>query len=121
MPYEDIAKHRMLDHLVGNVETGSPITQVALHTDGSPTSGNEVSGGSYAPQALTFTAAGVEAAGRVDHESVTFDVPGGTTVAGVSYQASDGTIMATASVTSETFNQDGQYQITDASYLDLNG
>ena len=120
MPYADAAKHRMLDHLVGNVESGNPITQMSLHT-AYPTSGaNEVTGGTYARQALTFTAAGAEAAGRVDHGAVTFDVPAGTTVAAVAYLDAGGNILAEADVTDEAFAADGQYTVTDASYLHLN-
>lgn len=121
MPYRDVAKHRMLDHLVGNVESGGPITKISLHTAYPPTDVNEISGGSYAQQSVTFTVAGTESLGRVDHGTVTFNVPSGATVSAVAYRAADDTIMADADVPDEVFAQDGQYQITDASYLDLNG
>ena len=122
MPYTDAAKHRMLDHLAGNVESGGPVTQASLHTAYPPSDVNEISGGApaYARKALSFTAAGVEAAGRVDHAQVAFDVPSGVTVAAVAYRAADGTIMADADVTDEAFSQQGTYTLTDASYLDLN-
>lgn len=120
MPYTDAAKHRMLDHLVGNTASGGAITQVSLHDASPPSDLNELSGGSYTRETVTWTAAGVESAGRVDHGTLTFDVPGGNTVSAVAYRAADGTIMAYADVTDETFAGDGQYQITDASYLHLN-
>lgn len=124
MPYEAAAKHRMLDHLVGNVASGAAVTHAALHTAFPPTSANEVTGGTpaYARKALTWTAAGVEAAGRVDHGAVTFDVPGGVTVAAVGYwtAATAGTLMATADVVDEAFAAQGTYTLTDASYMHLN-
>lgn len=123
MPYTDAAKHRMLNHLVGNAATGNPVTQASLHSAYPPTDVNEIAGGAYARKALAFTAAGVEAAGRVDHGAVTFDVPAGATVAAVAYRTSDATgaaIMAQADVPDETYNQAGTYELTAASYLHLN-
>lgn len=63
------------------IEYGSNATHAAAHT-ADPGSGmtNEVSGGSYARQALTWTA------GAVDGEvtaSATFDIPSGTSVSHV--------------------------------------
>ncbi len=124
MPYENVAKARMLDHLVGNAVTGNPVTTASLHTAYPPTAANEVTGGSpaYARKALTWTAAGVEAAGRVDHGAVTFDVPGGVTVAAVGYWDSSATpvLMATADVVDEAFAAQGTFTLTDASYMHLN-
>ncbi len=124
MAYAAAAKHRMLDHLVGNAATGNPITTASLHTAFPPTAANEISGGSpaYARKALTWTAAGVEAAGRVDHGSVVFDVPGGVTVAAVGYWDSSATpvLMADADIVDEAFAGQGTYTLSDASYLHLN-
>lgn len=124
MPYTDPAKARMLNHLVGNAATGAAIGAVSLHTAFPPTAANEVTGGTpaYARKTPTWTAAGVEAAGRVDHSAITFDVPGAVTVAAVAYWSTDVTpvIMATADVVDEAFAAQGTYTITDASYLHLN-
>lgn len=117
MPYRDAAKHRMLNHLVGNSATGGPITQASLHTAFPPTDGNEIAGGSpaYARKALTFEAvAGTETAGSVDvTNQPTFDVPGGTTVGAVAFRAADGTIMADQDVVDEVYASQGTYQLTD--------
>ncbi len=117
MPYTTDGKHFMLDALATELESGS----VSLHTAYPPTDANEVSGGSYARQTPTFTAAGTEAAGQVDHDELTFDIPGGTTVSSVAYRDSNGDIQAEADVADESFNNDGTYKLTADSYLDLNG
>lgn len=115
MPYTNAGKHVMLDALA------TDITEVSLHTAYPPSDVNELAGGSYARQTPTFTAAGTEAQGRVDHNQLTFNIPSGATVGAVAYRILSGTIVADADVPDETFNQEGQFTITDASYLDLNG
>lgn len=123
MAYKDAAKHRMLDHLAGNAASGAAITHMSLHSGFPATDGNELSGGSYARQSVTFeSAAGTEAAGSLDvTNQPEFSVPAGSTVAAVGFYtaSSGGTLMADASVSSETFTNEGTYTVTDAD-LDLN-
>jgi len=70
MPLTDNAAHEALD--------GTTLNQARLH-DGNPAgASNEVAGGSYAPKAATWAAAGSRK--RDLSGSVTFDVPAGTTV-----------------------------------------
>lgn len=121
MPYENAAKNRMLDALVGTA-SGAAITHASLHTaDPAGSGGSEVTGGSpaYTREAISFSAA---SAGAVDSSNQpVFDVPGGTTVTHVGFftAVSAGTFMASANVTDEAFGGQGTYTVTDAD-LDLN-
>lgn len=121
MPYENAAKHRMLDALVGTA-SGAALTHASLHT-ASPAGagGSEVSGGApaYARKSITFSAA---AAGAIDSSNQPiFDVPGATTVTHVGFWTAitAGTWMAYADVTDEVFGGQGTYTLTDAD-MDLN-
>lgn len=121
MPYTNEGKHRMLNHLAGNVATHGPVTHMGLHTAQPSTSTpNEVSGGSpsYSRQAIAFeAAAGTEQAGSVDVSTQpVFNVPGGTTVSHVGFwtASSGGTLLAWAAVTNESFGAQGTYTVTDA-------
>ena len=103
MPLTNAAKHRALNHLVGNAVTGSPITHASAHSGYPSTSGaNEITGGSplYARKALTFEAvAGTETAGSIDvTSSPVFDIPASTNVAWIGFwtAVSGGTFMAWA-------------------------
>jgi len=90
------------------------ITQVSLHTGapGDTGASNEVSGGSYAKQSITFSAA---AAGSADSSNQpVFDVPGGTTVSHYAFWAGATCVDTGALSSSETFQGDGQYTLTDA-------
>lgn len=120
MPYRDAAKHRMLNHLAGRPESGGPITQASLHTAYPPSDANEIAGGSpaYARKALVFTNAGVEVAGRIDHESVVFDVPA-STVTAVAYRAADGTIMADVDTPEVVYATQDTHELTNASYMGI--
>lgn len=111
MAYQEVAKNAMLDELA------TIITQVSLHTASPPSDVNEVSGGSYARQSITFGAASGGLISATNQPS--FDVPGGTTVSAVAFRATDGTIYADDDVTDETFASDGTYTINTAT-LDLN-
>jgi hypothetical protein len=124
MPYEAIAKNRMLDALIGTA-TGNAITHASLHTADpaatSPVGGAEATGGSpaYARKSITFSAA---SAGAVDSSNQpVFDVAGGTTVTHVGFwtAVSGGVFMASANVTDEAFGGQGTYTLTDAD-MDLN-
>lgn len=68
----DAALNTMLDALAADLD------QVSLHTAYSATGANEVTGGSYARQAITWNAA---ASGALDSSNApSFSVPGGNTV-----------------------------------------
>lgn len=93
------------------------INFVKIHT-GDPTadgSANEVSGGTYAGQTITWTTA---TGGNLDSSNTpTFDIPAGTTVTHYSLWSggSAGTCLATGALSaSESFTGAGQYRLTDA-------
>ncbi len=88
-----------------------------IHT-GDPTangSANEVSGGTYAGQTITWT---VATAGNLDSSNQPiFDIPAGTTVSHYSLWSggTGGTCLATGTLSaSEAFAGAGQYKLTDA-------
>ncbi len=120
MPYSTSAKNLMLDALNGTNPV-TVLTHTSLHTaDPADTGASEVTGGAYARQSITFSAA---AAGALDSSiQPVFSVPGGTTVTHVGFwsASSGGTFLGGADVTDETFGADGTYTLTDAD-LDLNG
>lgn len=95
----------------------SLITHIALFDD----TGSEVSGGSYARQAVSWNSA---SNGQVTFSSdLTFQVPGGTTVAGWrAFDASTGgTNYGGPSLTNETFSNSGEYVLTaNNNGIDLN-
>lgn len=109
----------MLNHLAGRPEVASPITEMSIHSAYPPDDLNELSGGTYARKAMTFTDAGVEASGRIDFEAMVFDIPAGSTVRAVAYRAADGTILLDDIVPEETYNQAGQYKVEADSYINL--
>lgn len=114
MPYTDEAKNEMLDHL------GTLAVLVSLHTaDPAGTGANEVTGGSYAKQSVTWSAA---ATGNLDSSNQpVFDVPGGTTISHFGIWDTGGTTFygGNALSASENFTADGTYTLTDLD-LDLN-
>lgn len=74
--------------------------------------GDEISGGDYARQAVTWNAA---SSGQVTFaEDLTFSVPGGNTVAGWRGfdDVSAGTNYGGPSLTNETFSNSGEYTLT---------
>ena len=99
-----LARNAMLD--------GIGITLVSLHTgDPGENGANEVTGGTYAQQSITFSAA---ASGNLDSSNTpVFDVPSGTTVTHVGYWAG-ATFKGGDAVTNEVFASDGTYTLTDA-------
>lgn len=113
--YTPPAKNLMLDHLA------SRIGHVSLHTaDPGTTGANEVSGGDYTRLLPAFDPA---AAGEMElAESVTFDVPGGTTVSHVGFWSSDATpvFLGRDDVTPESFGGDGKYTLLKETSFDLN-
>jgi hypothetical protein len=89
---------------------GSLITHIGLVNG----SGTELSGGSYARQAVTWTAA---SGGLIRPTAdLDFDVPGGATVAGWRgfTAATGGTNHGGSAVTSETYAGDGTYRLLAA-------
>ena len=88
-----------------------------LHTGDPSDSGtdNEVSGGAYVGQTITWTTA---VAGNLDSSNQPlFDIPAGTTVSHYSLWSggNGGTCLATGSLSAtESFSGAGQYRLTDA-------
>ena len=99
-------RNAMLDNL------GTLCVYMALYTDIGGT--NEVSGGTYARQSITWASAsnGVKA---ISNQPV-FSVPGGTTVRSVGFLTAltSGTQHAIDDVTAETFAGDGTYTVASA-------
>ena len=94
---------------------GLDITHVSLHTAEPNESGsNEVSGGAYTREAISFSAA---AAGNLDSSNApVFDVPAGTTITHVGFWTalSAGSCRAWAAITNESFGAAGTYTLNDA-------
>lgn len=113
--YDTTARNVMLDAL------GAVCVRIALHT-GDPgaanTAANEVSGGGYARQAITWNAA---SGGSIDSSNApAFSIPAGTTVSWISGWNSAGTVRYwKKDVTDEVFGSAGTYNLTDAD-MDLN-
>jgi hypothetical protein len=111
--YDATAKNVMLDAL------GAVATRCALHTgDPGAAASNEVTGGTYARQVISWNAA---AAGSMDNNAnPVFNVPAGNTVSWISLWNTGGTVRyLKKAVTAEVFGSDGTYTVTDAD-LDLN-
>ena len=83
----------------------SLITRVGLLDE----SGVELSGGSYARQAISWEAASEGAI--VPTGDVTFDVPSGSVVSKVAYYSTGGDKLGEDEVTNETFAEEGQYKL----------
>ena len=96
----------------------SILTHIALFDD----AGNEISGGTYARQPVTWTDPGTGSGGADDPGEIrittnlVFDIPAGNTVA--EWRAftalTGGTDYGGASLTNETFASDGQYTLEAA-------
>lgn len=100
---------------------GALVTRVALHTGdpgGANSATNEVAGGTYDRQSITWNAA---SAGSMDDSNApVFDVGAGITVSWISFWNTAGTVRyAKKDVTDEAFGAAGTYTLTDAD-LDLN-
>jgi hypothetical protein len=116
MPFNNTAKHIMLDELA------SVITHMSLHTALPNASGsNEVTGGSpaYARQAVGFAAS---ASGEKTLDgNYSFDVPASTiSYIGFWNNVSAGTFYGSGALTPEVFAGQGIYTVTAATKLDLN-
>jgi len=100
-------KNLMLDALA------SACGFVSLHSASPATSANELSGGDYARQAVTYDDA---SGGSVTISNTpSFDIPAGSTVACVGFctALTDGTIHAYDEVTSEDYNGAGTYELNN--------
>jgi len=105
----------ILDAELNNMLDNTNIALMSLHTADPSTNGaNEVSGGSYARQSVTFSAA--SGGSKAVSNTPAFDVPGGSTVTHVGFWDSGGTtFLASYDVTDETFGNDGTYTVTSGS------
>lgn len=128
MAFASAAKHRMLDHLVGNTASGATIDRISLHTgDPGTTGANEVTGGSYAKvtiDATDFDAAGATTAGEIElNADQTFAGPASGTASHIGFWASSGTAFYAggAITTGDTaFNAAGEFIVKAGTTLDLN-
>lgn len=102
------AKNVMLDALA------AVATRISIHTaDPAGTGANEVTGGTYARQAVTWNAA---AAGNLDSSNQpVFDIPAGTTITHFGIHNTAGTVYYgdNALSASEVFGSAGTYTLTD--------
>lgn len=113
--YDDTAKNAMLNQLA------TLCTKLALHTaDPGTGSSNEVSGGGYARQTVTWAAASGGA--MAPSGDVTFDIAAGVTVAYITGWNSTGTVRYFKyDVTNQTFTNAGQYTVlAGSSSVNLN-
>jgi len=90
------------------------ITQVSLHDapPGDDGAANELSGGGYARQAISFALA-TEGSRDSENQPV-FDVPGGNTVSHYAFWAGAICVDSGALFATEVFTADGQYTLIDA-------
>lgn len=119
MPYTTAGKHLMLNALRGT-NPATPITHVSAHTGEPGDAGsNEVAGGSYARQEITFSA---PSGGAIDSSTQpVIPIPASTTVTHLGFfsASTSGTCLAWANVDDETFTNAGEFRVADAD-LDLN-
>jgi hypothetical protein len=110
MPYSVIGKNIMLNAL--------GVTHVSAHTGATGATGtNEVAGGSYARQSITYAGA---AAGAKDSSTVPeVPIPAGNAVSVIGYwnASTGGDFLAYSNITEETFGSDGSLQITDSDLI----
>jgi len=122
VPYTADGKTLLLDALRGgNPAANRGIATASLHSGAPGDSGaNELSGGGYARQAVTVSAANAELAGSIDiTNQPTFSVGAGSTVDFAGFWSGEGTpkFLAWFDVANEVFSGAGTYQLTD---VDLN-
>jgi hypothetical protein len=107
MPLNDTAKNLMLDAL------GAAAGYVSAHTaDPGEAGDNEVAGGTYAREAITWDSA-YEAVLAASNQPV-IDIPASTTVSfiGLWSLAESGTFYGAADVDNEAFTNAGTYTVT---------
>ena len=106
MPYTTTGKNTMLDAL--------GVTHVSAHTAAPGETGlNEVSGGSYARQSITFTAAA--AAAKDSSNTPAVPIPAATTVTHIGYwdALTVGNFLGFDDITDETFGAAGTLTLSD--------
>lgn len=111
--FSDAAKHIMLDALKAEAKF------VSLHSDYPATAGNEISGGGYARQPITW---GTSSGGKtVATNQPVFSVASGTTIkaVGLFSAATAGTLYGSYSAKAETYANPGTYKI-DTAEMNLN-
>jgi len=107
--FTNAAKVVMLDALVSTYTT----VYVSAHTaDPTLTGGAEVTGGSYARQALSYNAASGNS--KTTSATATIPIPAGNTVTylGLWSLASGGVFLGQVAITSEAFGSDGNLDVT---------
>lgn len=107
MAYSNAGKNTMLDAF------GTAYGYVSAHTADPGDSGtSEVTGGSYARVAITWSAA--SAGSKSASNSPVLNIPGGTTLAwlGLWSASTAGTFGGGADVTDEAYGGDGTYTVT---------
>ena len=106
MPFKAEGKNAMLDAL------GALVTHASLYTD--DTAVTEVTGGTYAREAITWAAA--SGGSIASSNQPAFDVPASTTVKAVGFMSAltEGTQHAYHNVTDEVFAGAGTYTLTSA-------
>ncbi len=107
MAFSTTALNTMLDAL--------SVSHVSAHTaDPAGTGANEVTGGSYARQAITFAAA--SAGNRDSSNQPVIDIPAGTTVTHLGFWSAltGGNFFGDADITDEAFTNAGTLTVTDA-------
>lgn len=114
MPYTNDAKNAMLNHL------STLAASVSIHTATPGTTGiNEVTGGTYAKQTVTWNASAI---GNLDSSNQpVFDIPAGTTITHFGIWNAAGTVFYGGELlsASETYTDAGTYTLSDLD-LDLN-
>jgi hypothetical protein len=112
MSYTDVVRNAMLD-LTDETGGAVAITHISLHTANPGTTGaSEVTGGSYARQAVTWGAA--SAGVKSNSAQLVFNVPGGTTITHVAgwTASSGGTFRGGGALgASQAYATDGTYTI----------
>ena len=114
MPFTTIGRNYMLDSLTSSRSAQTLYVGLctAAPVDGGAT--NEVTGTGYGRVAASFGAG--SAGTRTDSGTRTITVPAGRTITHVGWWtlSSGGDLIAYDDVTSESFNAQGQYQVTNA-------
>lgn len=112
MPYTTAGYNRCLQGLVGQT-VSSTVSHMALFNGDPSGAGVEISGGSYARQAITFNT--VSGANADSSNTPTFTVPAGATVNFVGYfdSLTGGNLLAYRAVTQQTFATEGTYVNSD--------
>lgn len=110
MSFTDAVKNAMLD-LVDETGGTVAIERISLHTaDPGTTGASEVTGGSYARQAVTWGAA--SAGVKSNSASMVFQIPAGTTITHVGGWTAAGTFRGGGPLTaSQPFSSPGAYTI----------